>query len=173
MLLALRLHNGFVWWVIEVEMLESELWSWFVTDGNWFFIMTHFPAYLNAFASYKSWCFAPHWHGPRKFSLILCKWASAHGCGLNRFALHALSCFEYLIDFYYGLGAAGVTFPIFAQRVGVERLYCCDPVQLSARCVATHLFPEFYICAIEQPWCYFGLIWIIWIKCSTIVAASV
>ena len=23
---------------------------------------------------------------------------------------------------------------------------------------------EFYICAIEQPWCYFGLIWIIWIK---------
>ena len=40
-------------------------------DGNWFFIMTHFPAYCNAFASYKSWCFAPHWRGPRKFSQIL------------------------------------------------------------------------------------------------------
>ena len=69
-------------------------------DGNWFFIMTHFPAYFNAFASYKSWCFAPHWRGPRKFSLILCKWANAHGCGLNRLALHALSCFEYLVDLH-------------------------------------------------------------------------
>ena len=72
--------------------------------------MTHFPAYFNAFASYKNWCFAPHWRGPPEVQSESWKWASAHGCGLNHLALHALSCFEYLDDLYSTSGRAGLTF---------------------------------------------------------------
>ena len=41
------------------------------------------------------------------------------------------------------------------------RIYCSDLVQQSARCVATHSFPELVMCAIEQT---VVLIWINWIN---------
>ena len=156
MLLALRLHNGFVWWVIEAEILESELWSWIFTGSK--------SNISSAIFLEMSMCFLPAIKarllprtcaGPRSSVRFPKVRNFAHCCGLNPLALHALSCFEYLVGLYSASGR--LVWPFEFSRSEFWTNYFIVPTQCSpARCLATDSFPEFNTCAIKQPWCYFG-----------------
>ena len=80
------------------------------------------------FASYKSEAFAPHFAG-RGSSVRFSEVTKHSRLWIKSSCTTCALVFRIFSWPLLGLGAAGLTFRIFAQRIVVDRFYCFDPVR--------------------------------------------